>query len=204
MDITFAELSPGQVYFNMIQTIIPRPIAWVLTGNADGSCNLAPFSYFTAVCSEPPLIMLSIGKKSDGSQKDTATNIEARRDFVVHIAHREMLEALNSSSASLPAGESEVEMLGLKTVPFGSFSLPRLESARIAYACSLYETKIIGAGAQTIVFAEVKHLYVDDAFIIYDRKGRARVDVKSLDPIARLGADEYAFLGDVVRLKRPD
>ena len=74
MIIQFADLKPLQRYHMMTQTIIPRPIAWVLTENDNGSSNLAPFSYFTALCSDPALVVLSIGKKPDGSLKDTRHN----------------------------------------------------------------------------------------------------------------------------------
>ena len=113
MILDLSELKPAQVYFHMIQTLIPRPIAWVLSEIEQDKYNLAPFSYFNAVCSDPPLIMLSVGKKPDGSFKDTRVNIEQRKDFVVHIAHREVLDELNQSSATLAADISELDQLGL-------------------------------------------------------------------------------------------
>ena len=203
MDINLDDLSSTEVYYTMTQTLVPRPIAWALSENASGSYNLAPFSYFTAVCSNPPLIMISVGKKPDGSPKDTRANIEARGDFVVHIAGRDMMGKLNESSASLPAEVSEVEQLGLKTVPFGDFSLHRLEACRIAYACRLYEIKEIGNAPQTLIFGEVKKVYIDDVVCRKDEKGRAVIDTALLDPLARLGASEYAALGDIINLPRP-
>ena len=118
MYVNLDALSPNQVYFSIIQTLIPRPIAWVLSENADGGFNLAPFSYFNAVCSDPPLVMLSIGRKPDGSPKDTRVNIEQRERFVIHIAHRELAKQVTESSATLDYGDSEVARLGLETVPF--------------------------------------------------------------------------------------
>ena len=147
MILDLDQLSPSQTYFQMIQTLIPRPIAWVLSEHANGSLNLAPFSYFTAVCAEPPLVLISVGHKPDGSLKDTRVNIEVRNDFIIHIAHREMLQALNASSATLPADVSEVDELGLATTPFPGSRLPRLAAARVAYACSRYEIReMIGHG----------------------------------------------------------
>ena len=203
MDINLDDLSSTEVYYTMTQTLVPRPIAWALSENGSGSYNLAPFSYFTAVCSNPPLIMISVGKKPDGSPKDTRANIEARGDFVVHIAGKDMMEKLNESSASLPAEVSEVDKLALKTVPFGDFSLHRLEACRIAYACRLYEIKEIGAAPQTLIFGEVKKVYIDDVVCRKDEKGRAVIDTALLDPLARLGASEYAALGDIINLPRP-
>ncbi len=204
MILDLDELSPAQAYFQMIQTLVPRPIAWVLSEHANGGLNLAPFSYFTAVCAEPPLVMISVGHKPDGALKDTRANIEARGDFVIHIAHRELLEVMNASSATLPADVSEIEQLGLQTVPFAGSRLPRLAAARVAYACSLYEIQEIGPGKQSLIIGQVKQIYLDDAIVDTSVAGRIRVDAGRLDPIARLGASEYAMLSDIVRLKRPD
>ena len=82
MHFDLSELSPNRVYYTMIQTLVPRPIAWVLTDNGNDSFNLAPFSYFNGVASDPPLLMISVGKKPDGTLKDTRTNIIERNEFV--------------------------------------------------------------------------------------------------------------------------
>lgn len=196
-------MNPGQVYFNMIQTLIPRPIAWVLSENAQGGFNLAPFSYFNAVCSDPPIIMISVGKQADGSHKDTRVNIEARNDFVIHIAHREMLEAMNASSATLPSEVSEVEQIGLATVPMEGSRLPRLADCRIAYACERHQILEIGNGPQSLILGQVNGIYLDDAVAHVNDKGRLKVDAAAVDPLGRLGASEYVTFGEVVTLARP-
>lgn len=203
MLIDFAALSADQVYQQMIQTLIPRPIAWVLSENADGGYNLAPFSYFNAICSDPPLLMISIGKKPDGSPKDTRVNIEQRRHFVVHIPHRRQAEALTATAASLPAGESELRREGLATVPFEGFALPRLADCRVAYACRCYEIQEIGATPQALIIGEVTSLYLDETILDEDEKGRRKVAADKLDPLGRLGADEYLGFGEVLRVRRP-
>lgn len=204
MYIDFDELSPGKVYLHMIQTLIPRPIAWVLSENPDNSYNLAPFSYFNAVCSDPPLIILSVGKKPDGSFKDTRVNIEQRSHFVIHIAHRELAEPMTSSSATLPAGESELEWLGLRTAPFQAFSLPRLADCRVAYACERYQIQEIGGTPQSLILGRVRSLFVDDAVASTDAKGRLKVMADQLDPLGRLGADEYVTFGAILHVRRPE
>ncbi len=203
MELSLKKLTSGQIYFNMIQTLVPRPIAWVLSENAGGRYNLAPFSYFTAICSDPPLILISIGKKPDGTPKDTRVNIEVRKDFVVHIAHSGMVKEVNESSATLPPEVSEVEMLGLETVPLQESRLPRLKEAPIAYVCEKQEIIEMGAAPQALVIGRVKAIYLDDRIMGKDDKGRDKVLVERLDPLARLGADEYARLGEVIRLARP-
>lgn len=203
MHIELDNLSPKEVYFNLIQTLIPRPIAWVLSENGAGNYNLAPFSYFTAVSSKPPLILISVGKKPDGTPKDTWVNIEARRDFVVHIAHLEMLEALNDSSVTLPAEASEIERLGLPLAPLPGSRLPRLEEARVAYGCECYDIQEIGSGPQALIFGRVHTLYVDDGVCSVSEEGRLKVHAERLNPIGRLGANEYLQFGDIVTLSRP-
>ena len=201
LDLT--TLSPNRVYFTLIQTLIPRPVAWVLSDNGDGGCNLAPFSYFNAVCSDPPLMMLSIGKKADASLKDTRRNIVERGHFVIHIAHRELLPALNASAAELPAGRSELAVGGLATAAFGDFPLPRLADCRVAYGCRLSQLIELGPLPQALILGQVEQVYIDDAVVELGEAGRFKVDAHRLDPVSRLGGDEYGLLGDIVTLPRP-
>ncbi len=203
MIISFDTLSPDKVYFTMIQTLLPRPVAWVLSENPDRSFNLAPFSYFNAICSDPPLIMLSIGVRPDGSPKDTRLNIEVGKDFVVHLAHREMAALVTQTSATLPRGESELDRAGLETCEFPGNRLPRLKDCRIAYACKLHDLQEIGNAPQALIIAEVTQVFVDDAVVEQDSKGRVRVLAEKVDPIARLGGGEYATFGEKIDIPRP-
>jgi flavin reductase (DIM6/NTAB) family NADH-FMN oxidoreductase RutF len=203
MIIDLNDLSTTDTYFAMTQAIVPRPIAWVLSENSGGDYNLAPFSYFNAVCSDPPLIMVSLGKKPDGTPKDTRVNIEARRSFVVHIAGVEQLEHLNASSATLPAGESEIAHLGLELAEFPGSRLPRLADCRLAMACELYQVLELGPVPQALIFGRLIHLYLADDVAGYDPKGRLKIHAERLNPLARLGAREYFAGGEVITLARP-
>jgi flavin reductase (DIM6/NTAB) family NADH-FMN oxidoreductase RutF len=203
MILDLSALNPTQVYFQMLQTLIPRPIAWVLSENANASLNLAPFSYFNAVCSDPPLLLLSVGKKPDGTWKDTRVNIEQRSGFVVHIAHRELVAPLTESSASLPVGVSEVERLGLRLAPFAGFSLPRLADCRIAFACHRFEIREIGGTPQALILGRVEQIFVEEGVVVRDAKGRPKVAAERVDPLGRLGADEYVTFGEILRVPRP-
>jgi flavin reductase (DIM6/NTAB) family NADH-FMN oxidoreductase RutF len=204
MNIDLSDLSPAQVYFTLIQTVIPRPIAWVLSENANGTHNLAPFSYFNAVCANPPLLMISVGRKPDGSFKDTRVNIEQRHDFIVHIVHLSMLEAMNESSASLPAEVSEVQQLGLTLTSFPGSRLPRLADCRVAYACKCYQIQDIGPTPQALILGEVRRMYIDDTVCSRDAKGRLKVHADRLNPVGRLGGGEYVTFGEIRHLPRPD
>ena len=201
MHIDLGDLSPIQAYAMMTQTIIPRPVAWVLTRSDDGSHNLAPFSYFNGISSDPPMIFLSIGLAPDGSIKDTRRNIEKNREFVINIAHREQAEAMTKSSATMPYGESEVDMLDLELAPMPGTDLPRVADCRIAYACEFADMHMIKN--QAIVFAELKHVYLDDSVVGQDAKGRVAVKADAVDPIGRLGGGEYLSAGEVIFFERP-
>jgi flavin reductase (DIM6/NTAB) family NADH-FMN oxidoreductase RutF len=201
MNIDLSTLSSNSIYHTMIQSIVPRPVAWVLSDNGNESLNLAPFSYFSAVSSNPPLIMLSIGKKPNGSAKDTLTNIEQREQFVVHIAHREMAHLVNESALGLEFGESELDMLGLTTEPFENFRLPRLKDCRIAMACERYRVENITEN-QAMVLAEVKFIYIADD-VVSESNGKVKIHADKIDPISRLGGEEYATLGNIITIPRP-
>ena len=201
MHIDMSDLSPMQCYATMTQTVIPRPVAWVLSENDNQSWNLAPFSYFNAVSSDPPMIMLSIGLEPDGAIKDTHINIEARKEFVINIAHREMAEPMTLSSASMDPNVSEVDALDLALAPMPGTRVPRLADCRIAYACEFTEIKMIKT--QAIFFAELKHLYLDDAVVGEDAKGRLSVKAAEVDPLGRLGGGEYVGAGEIIFVKRP-
>jgi len=203
MVIDLSTMKPSQVYFHMVQTLIPRPIAWVLSEIEQNKYNLAPFSYFNAVCSDPPLIMLSVGKKPDGSLKDTRVNIERHKDFIIHIAQRDMLEDLNASSATAAANVSELEQLGIETTDFEGSRLPRIKACRIAYACACYEIHELGNTPQSIIYGRIRQIYIDDAITSITDNGRLKVHAEKLGPVARLGTDEYMDFGNIIHLKRP-
>jgi flavin reductase (DIM6/NTAB) family NADH-FMN oxidoreductase RutF len=202
MIFDLSEMSPSRVYYTMIQTVVPRPVAWVLSDNGNDSLNLAPFSYFNGVASDPPLIMLSIGEKPDGTPKDTRVNIIERDEFVVHIAHRELAEKVTESSRVLAAGESELNAIGLETVAFEGSRLPRLKDCRVALACKRYRVEDI-TPTQALILGEVTSIYVDDSAVSTDEKGRVKIHADKIDPITRLGGNEYGVFGNIIDVPRP-
>ena len=204
MYLDFDPLSPNQRYHILTQSIIPRPIAWVLSDNgSEASYNLAPFSYFNGVCSDPPLIMLSIGHKPNGDQKDTLVNITERSHFVIHIPHAEQAAMVTESSRSLAHGESELAGTDLTLAEFEHFSLPRLAECPIAMACERYEIQALGNGPQYLILGQVKSVYVDDSVASKDDKGRVSINSHAVDPLARLGGSEYRRQGESIHIPRP-
>ena len=147
MEISFSELKSSQIYHLMIQTVVPRPIAWVLTKNIGGSYNLAPFSYFNAISSAPPILMFSTGKKmgekEKGEKKDTWKNIEREGEFVVLIPSVAQAQAVSGTAKELAFGESEVTDLGLEMVDFTD-GWQRPKGSKVAYHCQLERILEIG------------------------------------------------------------
>ena len=201
MHVDMSSLSAIEAYATMTQTIVPRPVAWILTQNDTDDYNLAPYSYFNAVSSVPPMVMFSSGMKPDGSEKDTRYNLEQRGDCVIHIAHREMAQAMTASSATLPRNTSEINELGLALADMPESRVPRIADCRIAYAATLRDTKKIGH--QWLGFLELTSLYLDDEVVGSDEKGRMKVLADKVDPIGRLGGGEYLLAGDVISIDRP-
>ena len=203
MHLDFKTLTPNQRYGAMIQSIVPRPIAWVLSDNGDGSFNVAPFSFFTGICSDPPLIMLSIGKKDASEEKDTRVNIRERNNFVVHIPSTRHIDQVNATSATLAHGDSEVDAANLELTEIDGFPLPRIAGCDIAIACSLYRIDEIGTVPQAVIYGEIDSIVASDNLVVPHPKGRFQLDSKALDPLSRLGGSQYGGLGDVLKANRP-
>lgn len=189
----------------LTQMVIPRPVAWVLSRNPGDGYNLAPYSFFTVVTGKPPILMVSVGKKpGDSTFKDTRVNIEARRQFVVHIGSRSHAEAMTESSRHLDHGQSELDRLGMKLVQEEGWPMPRVEGCLVALYCELREVIEMGDMPQSLVFGNIKKVFVDDQVASINDQGRYVFDAKGIDPIARLGGSEYGTLGGILSVPRPD
>lgn len=204
MRVELDQLPPAEIYELMIGAIVPRPIAWVLSDNGDATFNLAPFSYFNGVTSRPPTLSISIGRKRDGSAKDTWRNIEERGHFIVHIPHRGQVDAVAQTAASLPFGESEIPLAGLALADEPGWPLPRLRDARVALLCRRHRIIEIGEAPQGLVIGEILSAHLDDAIATPTDGGAPRISATDLDPLARLGGDDYCGLGPSFTIARPD
>lgn len=212
MLIETADLAAAQVYHLTTQTLLPRPIAWVLSEHTEGHYNLAPFSYFTAVSSKPPLLMFSVGDKAPGTAKDTKANIGLSDRFVVHIPTVKQAAAVTESSRALPANQSELNQIAENLVSFGGdFPLPRLQQCPVAYGCRLHQLQQIEGAPQTLVFGLIEQVYIADRCARQETVTKAdgstserlTVDATEVDPLARLGASQYGSLGQVFTIPRP-
>lgn len=202
MLLDFTTLPPRDAYAWMTQAIIPRPIAWVSTVSADGRTNLAPFSFFQAVCSNPPTLMFVPTNNRDGGKKDTLRNIEAVPEFVVNLVPHALAAPMNATAAPLPHGESEFDHAGVAPAPSAKVRPPRVAAAPVAFECTLDRIVTIGAGvgAGNVVFGRIVAAHVAEAVLGTD--GRS-LDPLKLDLVARLSGDFYMRTGELFTITRP-
>jgi len=178
-------------YKLMAQTIIPRPIAWVVTED-EGVINIAPFSYFIGLSSEPASVLISVGHKSDGTPKDTLANIRKTKKCTICMVDEESLELMHFSSKELDKNLSEAELFKIKTQTMFDEYPPMIQDVPAAYFCEFNQEIDLGASATIPIVLNVKKIYVKDE-VITDKQ---RVTIE-FNPVARIGKS-YAFLGDEI------
>lgn len=199
MQITPDGLAGADAYRLLIACVVPRPIAWVSTLDADGRANLAPFSFFAGVTAAPPTVMVSVGR-SRGRRKDTAANLLATREAVVHVPPRRLAAAMVATSAEVPHETDEFTLAGLAKLPSVDVRPPRVDGAPLAMEAVLAEHLEMGHGPATdVFFLRVVRFHLDDA--VLDADGRP--DPQRLDATGRLGGELYCGTTDVFRIPRP-
>ena len=170
-------------YKLLTNLVVPRPIAWVTSQSAQGVVNLAPFSFFNAIGSNPLYLMISVGRNDDGSMKDTANNILASCEFVVNMVTEDVLAAMNISAADFPSDESELTAAGLHVAASLRVSVPRVTESQASMECKLHSQQALGA--YTIFIGEVVMFHVADHLM------GERMHVNGFAPIGRLGSPSY-------------
>jgi flavin reductase (DIM6/NTAB) family NADH-FMN oxidoreductase RutF len=201
MLLDFTKLPPREVYGWMTTVIAPRPIAWVSTIAADGRTNLAPFSFFQGVTSNPPTLMFVPVNNRDGQPKDTVRNIQQVPEFVINVVSYALAGPMNATSATLPYGESEAEKFGIAMTPSTKVRPPRVAAAPVAFECTLDRIVNIGEGplAAHVVFGRIQLVHLSDTVVGAD----GRIDSAKLDLIGRLSGDLYCRTTERFSIKRP-
>lgn len=190
MILNFSTVNESKKYSVMSNTIFPRPIAWISTED-DGIVNLAPFSYFAPLSSEPPLVIVSIAKKEDTLElKDTCRNILKHKVCTINLAHKGLLKDLTNTSEDLPKEISECEKFGIKTKSVLSDFPPMVSDAKCALFCEFVKTVELNNRYEPLIL-EVKYVYIDDTCI--DEKNHIH-----LDNVGRVGME---FLVDAARVR---
>lgn len=197
----FAKLPVREIYRMLVASIVPRPIAFVTTIDENDVTNLAPFSFFNGVCSNPAYLCFSSARARDGGKKDTLRNIEKTGEFVVNTAEESIAEKVNAASETLPYGTSEIEKVGLTILSSTWVKPPRIAESAIHMECRLDQFIEIGKnepGGATLVIGRVLGMHVADR-VLTD----GEIQYEKLKPVARLGRDEWLRGGEVFRLRRP-
>jgi flavin reductase (DIM6/NTAB) family NADH-FMN oxidoreductase RutF len=198
-----ATLSADAAYAWQAATILPRPIAWTSTLNEDGSANLAPFSFFTGVSSDPPTCLICVSRRRrqlDGSRppKDTWRNIERTGEFVIHVVDDALGPQMNATSREFPYGTDEIAEVGLTRVPSDRISPPRITEAPVAMECRLERIVEVGRAGTAVIIGEILLWHVRDELVV-----GGRLDLGRLDAIGRMGGPTYTRTRDRFDLVRP-
>ncbi len=183
--------------------IVPRPIGWVSTVSEKGVVNLAPFSFFNGLASDPPLVMIAInGYQPHGSEKDTLANIEATKEFVVNMVPYALREQMNKTSAPVMPEVNEMELAGLTAFPSELVAPPRVAESPIHLEC-IYERSVelpctVENSRNAMVIGEVVGIHIADEVL-----SDGMIDTAKIKPLSRLGYMEYASIENVFSINRP-
>lgn len=179
-------------------SILPRPIAWVSTINQKGIPNLAPFSFFNGVSSNPPCIVFSSSYNRHSEEKDTLHNIQETGEFVVHLVSEWIAEPMHQTSAEYPSDVNEIEKVGLTPIPAVRVQPPRIQESPIHWECKLEKLVPIGPkkpGASTLIIGRVLMMHIfDEAY------QDGRIDIHKVKPVSRIGGLSYAKVNDLFTL----
>jgi flavin reductase (DIM6/NTAB) family NADH-FMN oxidoreductase RutF len=203
------DLSAGDAYHLLTSLVAPRPIAWVSTVDGEGRANLAPFSYFQAVCSRPPTIVLGIAWLPNGRPKDTLANILETGELTISHVSEELSERMNATSAGFAPGVSEWDRCGVDSAPAVVVAPRRVAAARGGLECRLTHAIPLGVGkngmpSSTLVVAEVVHVWLAAGLVQRDERGRLLpIEPGKLAAVARLGGTEYSNTVGHFELARP-
>lgn len=191
------KLSSTIAYHLMTSIVVPRPIAFITSCNAEGVVNAAPFSYFNAVCSDPPIVSISISRRG-GVRKDTAENIVTMKEFVINACSVSMAKAISVASGDFPPQVSEVELTKLSLMPSTKVSVPRVANSLVQMECRLHRLIEVGNEPVDFILGEIVEIHVHKDIL----SEKDRVDIRKLDPLARLSGSSFATLGDFFDIPR--
>jgi flavin reductase (DIM6/NTAB) family NADH-FMN oxidoreductase RutF len=207
MDVIPSEIPHSELYGILLNAVAPRPIAWVSTLSASGRPNLAPFSFFNAVCVDPPLLAFAPGLRpprqgygGEGEAKDTLRNIRETKEFVVNVVTYELLEAMNVTSGEYDPSVNEFELAKVTPVPSRIVRPPRVGESPVSFECKLHQILDFSTAptSSSLVIGEIVFIHVDDAHI-----KNGKLDRNSLDLIGRMGGIQYTRTTERVELARP-
>ncbi len=190
------KLSSREAYNLLVSAVVPRPIAFITSMNTHSGVNAAPYSFFNAIASAPPLVLFSSGRKN-GARKHTAENILRVKEFVVNIVTETFLQSMNISSADFPPEISEIEQSNLTLAPSTIISTPRIAESPVNLECVLHRHVEVGIEPVDLIIGEVVQFHIEDSLY-----SRGTVDQNKLRPIARMGGNYYAAIENLFEMER--
>jgi len=193
-------VSTAVAYKLLAATVVPHPIAWVTTCDAEGRVNAAPYSFFNAMGSAPPTVALGLLSDPLRGFKDTAANIMATGEFVVNLVPERLVEQMNVTAVDAPRGRDELVLAGLQSVPSHHVKPPRILQTPVAFECALLSSVVTGPH-QSVAIGRVLAVHIDEAFIMDADRGH--IDTPGLDLVARSYGAEYIRTRDRFDLQRP-
>jgi len=200
MEISPESRSNQYIYKILIDTVLPRPIAWVSTVTASGNINLAPFSFFTVASVNPPILCFSPLLKENSMEKDTLVNINQTGEFVVNIVSYGLAQAMNRTSGPYPSEVNEFDVAGVTPKQSTFVKPPCVADSLVNFECKLQQIISLGSepGAGNLVLGRFCNIHIHPDIV---RNGE--VDSKSLDAIGRLGGNTYTTIRNCFEMERP-
>ncbi|HMD18096.1 MAG TPA: flavin reductase family protein [Terriglobales bacterium] len=210
MDVTPSQLAHRELYNLLISAVVPRPIAWVSSLSASGQPNLAPFSFFNAVCAKPPLLAFAPGMRSPkksgatgevaGEPKDTLRNIRETKEFVINVVTFELAEAMNLTSGDYDAAVNEFEVAKLASTPSKVVRPLRVAESPVSFECKLHQILDFNPAPEggSLVIGEIVSIHISERHL---KEGR--LDRNSLDLIGRMGGMQYTRTTERFEMARP-
>lgn len=194
--------SAKDTYKLLIGSVLPRPVALVTTLSEEGVLNAAPFSFFSIVSSNPPILSLAVQRKA-GEPKDTARHAAARGELVIHIVDEDNVEQANKTAANVPTDVSEVKLAKFTPAASNVIAVPGVQEAKMRMECVVEQIvpagDIDGKPVCDLILARVVQFHVDER--IYDDRGHIAPD--KLKPVGRMAGSDYARLGEMFSMERP-
>ncbi|WP_417551474.1 flavin reductase family protein [Marinomonas fungiae] len=200
MNIATESLATSDIYRLLVGGVTPRPIAWISTRSEEGVDNIAPYSFFSVVSVNPPVLSYTQVNPRTGEDKDTLKNLIATKECVVHVVDSTALEKMNLTCADLPPDQSEFDFAGIDSEASQMVEPRSVSAAPVRYECRLREIVRIGkdAGNGTLVMLDVLSVYVAD-----DLYQEGAINQRKLDSVGKMGGDFYSFTKELEVLARP-
>jgi flavin reductase (DIM6/NTAB) family NADH-FMN oxidoreductase RutF len=195
----FDALPAQDRYKLVVSTVVPRPIAWVVTRDANGATNAAPYSFFNAFSDDPVVVGIGCGPRPAGAPKDTLANIRSIGEFVVCLVPEEALGQMNVTATDFPPGEDELRAAGLTEAASSKVGVPRIAESPVALECKTFQ--LVPVGHHTIVLGQVVAMHVRDDCVMDAAK--RYIDTPKLGLVGRMhGRGWYARTTDRVEVPR--